>query len=377
MSQETLTARAPGKAKVRSRASYIRGRIAGRTGLYLVTVFLAFVFLLPLIWLVSSSLKPEQDVFQYPPNFLPTQIELGNYPYAMGQFPFVTALINTLAVTLGVMVGRLLTASMAAYAFARLRFPFRNALFLIVLSTMMIPYQVLLLPQYIIFRDLHWVDSLKPLIIPSFFGGGAFFIFLLRQFFMTIPKDYDDAARIDGAGMFDIYWRIILRMSLPVLGVVAIFTFMDCWNDFMGPLIYLQSTEKQTLAVAFRAWEISPQHLGFRHSWNHIMAMAPFSPYPRSLCSSWLSATSSRASWYRDSRAEAGLTRSSQGGNETWSARSTRAIQSPTSNRMGLRSTDSATFSSTASVLTFSSTSSCRRAIAGRRRKSSLRSPGS
>ena len=186
----------------------------------------------------------------------------------------INGLGNTMTIAVAVMVGRLLSASLAAYGFSRVRFPLREVLFLLVLSTLMIPYHVTLIPQYLIFRNLGWLDTLKPLYVPAFFGGGAFYIFLLRQFFLTIPKEYDDAARIDGCGILGVFWRIILPMSLPALGTVAIFTFMATWNDFLGPLIYLNTPEKQTLAVAIMQWERSIEHAGYKHNWNHIMAVS-------------------------------------------------------------------------------------------------------
>jgi ABC-type glycerol-3-phosphate transport system permease component len=199
-----------------------------------------------------------------------------NYPQALANFPFLQTGLNTMIIVLGVEIGRLLSASLAAYAFARVRIPWRRAFFILVLSTMMLPYHVTLIPQYILFRDLGWLNSFKPLIVPSFFGGGAFFIFLLRQFFMTIPKEYDDAARIDGCGTLGIYWRIILPLSKPALGTVAIFTFMGEWNDFFAPLIYLNTPDKWTLALAIKTWELTQQSgLGYKpQPYNHIMAIA-------------------------------------------------------------------------------------------------------
>ena len=241
---------------------------------YLPMAVLALVYTAPLIWLAGSSVKPESQIFEYPPSFIPRSFEWINYSDALVQFPFIVTGLNTLTIVLGVIVGRLLTASLAAYGFARLRFPGRNALFILVLTTLMIPYHVILIPQYLIFRDLGWLNTLKPLIVPAWFGGGAFFIFLLRQFFMTIPREYDDAARIDGCGFVQVWWHIILPMSLPALGAVAIFTFMGEWNDFLAPLIYLNTPEKHTLAIAVEQWRRSSVHTGYNHQWNHIMAVA-------------------------------------------------------------------------------------------------------
>ena len=259
------------------RRQKIGQRLLGRLFLYLVLAVLTIVLIAPLIWMVSASFKPEGHVFEYPPRLIAEQIQWWNYVEAWNQFPFWRSLRNTMTITVGAELGRLLSASLTAYVFARLRFPGRNALFLLVLSTMMIPYHVVLIPQYLLFRNLGWLDSFRPLIVPHFFGGGAFFVFLLRQFFMTIPRDYDDAARIDGAGTFAILWRIILPMSKPALATVAIFTFMGEWNDFLGPLIYLNSQEKYTLAIAIRQWQqVAVWGAGayMPPTWNAIMAMA-------------------------------------------------------------------------------------------------------
>jgi ABC-type glycerol-3-phosphate transport system permease component len=248
-------------------------RVLRRSLLYLLVTVLAFLFAAPMAWFVLSSLKPEAEIFTIPPKFFPSRYEWQNYPFALAQFDFFGSLGNTLFIIVAVFVGATLTASMAAYAFARLRFKFREALFVVVLSTMMIPGFVLIIPQYVIFKELGWLNSLKPLTIPAFFGGGAFTIFMLRQFFMTIPRDYDDAARIDGAGLFGIYWRIIMPLSTPVLGVVAINTFMAGWNDFFGPLIYINSPSKHTLTLAYMNWRRGMQHVGYRKTWSHIMAV--------------------------------------------------------------------------------------------------------
>ena len=175
------------------------------------------------------------------------------------------ALKNTMVVEVGVLIGRLLSATLVAYGFARLRFPLRGAIFVLVLCTMMIPYHVTLIPQYAFFRQLGWLNTPFPLIVPAWFGGGAFYIFLLRQFFLTIHRETDDAARIDGCGYFGIYWHVIVPMSLPALGTLTIFTFLAEWNDFLAPLIYLNDQETQTLAdchqqVADRRLRLDPKN---------------------------------------------------------------------------------------------------------------------
>ena len=269
-----LPVAAPTDGFLSERTWRVTRRVTGRVSLYLVLALGLVIFVAPMYWLAASSLKPEGDVFEYPPNFLPSQILWSNYPEAIASFPLVNSLKNSAFIIVTVELGRLLTASMAAFVFARIRFPFRDKLFLLVLSTMMIPYHVTLVPQYLIFRDLNMLDTPYPLILPNLFGGGAFFVFLLRQFFLTIPQDYDDAARIDGCGNFGIYWRIIMPISLPALGAVAIFTFMWTWEDFLGPVIYLNTPDNHTVSVAYVNWQRkSGMTYAFWKNWNHIMAM--------------------------------------------------------------------------------------------------------
>ena len=158
-------------------------------------------------------------------------------------------------ITIACIIGQTLSASLVAFGFSRMRFPGRNVLFIMVLSTMMLPVQVTQIPTFVLFTHLRWIDTLKPLIIPAFFGGGAFFIFLLRQFFMTLPSELEDAAKIDGCGPLGIYWNVALPLSKPALATVAVFSFMGHWNDFMGPLIYVQSMENKTLALGLNSFK--------------------------------------------------------------------------------------------------------------------------
>ena len=257
-------------------------RFAARALIYFLLIAVGVVLAFPFLWLVSTSLKTEADAFKMPPQIIPNPIQSQNYVAGVTAFPFLRSLRNTLILVLGVMVGSLLSASLAAYGFARLRFPGRDVLFVLVLSTMMIPVHVTLIPQYLLFRTLGWLGSFKPLIIPSFFGGGAFFIFLLRQFFMTVPLDYDDAARIDGCGTFSIYRRIILPLAKPALATAAIFIFMGQWNAFFGPLIYLNRFENQPLSVAFLTWtQMSHGSVSQRWvPWVEIMAVATLITLP-------------------------------------------------------------------------------------------------
>ncbi len=246
-----------------------------RVTLYVVLIALSLIFLVPLFWLITTSFKTQGDVFAFPPVWIPNPLEWGNYATAADRAPLGQWLINTATVTGFAVLGNVLTSSLVAFGFARLRFPGRGYLFILLLSTMMLPEVVLLVPQFILFRELGWVDTLLPLIVPSFFGGGAFNIFLVRQFYLTIPRDFDEAARLDGASNWQIWWQIVLPLSTPVLIAVAIFSFVSHWNDFMGPLIYLQSEDMKTLALGLRAF-ISPADA----SWNVSMAASMFLVIP-------------------------------------------------------------------------------------------------
>lgn len=214
-------------------------------------VILGGIFIIfPFYWMVMASFKTEWEAFQIPPTWIPTEWMFSNYHNALFAYvPFGRYFLNTTIITVGVLAGRLLTASLVAYAFARMRFFGRNVLFILVLSTMMVPFQVTIIPLFIIYRELAWLNTYAPLIVPAWFGGGAFFIFLLRQFIMTVNHELDDAARIDGCGWFSIFWRIILPLIMPALAAVAIFSFLWTWNDFFNPLIFLRSNELFTLAV--------------------------------------------------------------------------------------------------------------------------------
>lgn len=235
--------------------------------LYVVILTGAIGLSIPLIWLISSSLKDQARIFIYPPQWIPDPVRWDNYTRVFDQIPFLRFYWNTILVTSLAVMGQLLSASLVAFGFARLRFPGRDLLFLILLSTIMIPYHVTLIPTFVLFRMLGWLDTYAPLILPYWLGGGAFYIFLLRQFYMRLPIELDDAARIDGASTLGIYWRIVLPQAMPALGVVAIFTFLNHWNDFFNPLIYLNTTEKYTLALGinlFRGYQTT--------QWNLLMA---------------------------------------------------------------------------------------------------------
>ncbi len=218
---------------------------------YLVLLIGSIAFLFPLFWQVTTSLKTSEQTMLYPPLWWPASPQWQNYATLFERFPFWRYAGNSVFITSSVILGTLLSNSLAAYGFARLRMPGKDLIFMLLLSTLMLPGIVLVIPQFVLFHRLHWVDTFNPLIIPAFFGN-AFYIFLLRQFFLTIPRELEEAARIDGAGYLRIYAQIMLPMALPALIAVAIYTFIGSWNDFFGPLIYLSDQEKYTVAVALR-----------------------------------------------------------------------------------------------------------------------------
>jgi ABC-type glycerol-3-phosphate transport system permease component len=225
----------------------------GRIVIYVLVAALAVVYAFPFYWMVVLSLKNVTEIDNIPPTLWPTMPTPQNYVDALLQpnrfFPLY--FWNTVVmVSLGV-TGRILSNTVVAYGFARIPFPGRNALFVLVLSTMMIPDSVLLIPQFLLFKQFGWLDSILPLVVPRFVGS-AFFIFLLRQFYMTIPRELDEAAVIDGANHFQIFWHIILPLSRPILITVFALSFVELWNDFFGPLIYLNSRDKMVVAVALR-----------------------------------------------------------------------------------------------------------------------------
>lgn len=220
---------------------------------HLILVIVGIAFILPLVWMVSTSLKANRQMFVFPPQWIPNPVIWRNYPDVFSYAPFLLYLRNTLIIVVACIIGVTLSSSMVAYGFARLRAPGKDALFILVLSTMMLPYMVWMIPLYVLFTKMGWIDTFYPLTVPAFFGN-SLYIFLLRQFFMGIPKELEDAAKIDGCSYLRIYWQIMLPLVKPALATVAIFTFMGVWNDFLGPLLYLQTPEKYTLAIGLHVF---------------------------------------------------------------------------------------------------------------------------
>src|SRR5260221_7271895 len=220
----------------------------GAITIILLLVF-GFLMLMPFIWLVSSSLKSQIQIFQYPPEWIPNPALFQNFVDALRYKPFLLYFRDSLIIASLNVIAVVFTSSFCAYGFARIRFAGRNFWFGIVVATLFLPYVIVLVPQFIMFTRLGWVYSFLPLTVPLFFGGGAFNIFLLRQFFRTIPEALADAARIDGCSEFGIYWRIMLPLSRPAVITVGIFTFLTSWNDLLNQIIYLRTPDNFTIAV--------------------------------------------------------------------------------------------------------------------------------
>jgi ABC-type glycerol-3-phosphate transport system permease component len=223
--------------------------VAFKTFVMLLIIPGAILFLAPFLWMISTSLKDPRFTYIFPPQIIPNPVRWDNYLRVFQRLPFLKYGWNTVRMTGLCLIGHLTTASLVAYGFARLRFPGRDVLFILLLSTMMLPAQVTLIPTFLIYRQLEWIDTFKPLIVPDWLGGVPFTVFLLRQFITTLPIEMDEAAKIEGCGYFGIFWRIILPLLTPALAAVAIFVFMWNWNDIFYSLIYLSSEENWTLVL--------------------------------------------------------------------------------------------------------------------------------
>ena len=230
-----------------------RRKKAKHLGLHLLLITGSVVMLVPFAWMLSTSLKEPGDVFIYPPQWIPQPVQWENYQETVTVMPFGRFYLNSAIQAVSVTALQLLTASLAAYAFARLRFRGRDLLFMLYLATMMIPFPVTMIPNFVIMRYLNWIDTFRALILPPAFS--AFSTFLLRQYFMSIPVEMDDAARVDGASSFRIWWQIILPLSGPALATLAIFTFLGQWNSFLWPLIVTNSEEMRTLPVGLATFQ--------------------------------------------------------------------------------------------------------------------------
>ncbi len=238
--------------------------IFGRVMLYALLVGVSLWYLAPLFWMFMTSFMPLEQVGIFPPEWIPRQWQFHNYTDALDFWDFGNSLKNTLIITIFSLIGDLVSSTLVAYGFARFRFPFRDALFLILLATLMLPFAVRLIPVYIVYNKIVWVNTFWPLIAPNYFGS-AFFIFICRQFFLGIPQDLLDAAKIDGASEFRIFTQVMVPLAKPAIVVIAILSYQNSWNDFLGPLIYLQDAKLHTLAVGLYKFQSLPGQGGQYH----------------------------------------------------------------------------------------------------------------
>ena len=244
--------------------------------LFSVMSIVAFFMLIPFFWMLSTSLKAVGEVFEYPPRWLPSTFHWENYRTVWNIVPFARYMLNSFIVSTSVTILHLIIASLSAYAFARLEFPGRDKLFLLYLATLMIPGQVTMIPNFILVKILGWTDTYAGLILPNAFT--AFGVFLLRQFFLTIPKEYEDAAKIDGASYFQIYLKVILPLAIPGISTLAIFTFVFQWNNLLWPLIVVNRESMKTITIGLASFQGM-----YGTSWNLLMAAAVMGVLPSAI----------------------------------------------------------------------------------------------
>lgn len=243
--------------------------------IYVILILGCVIMAMPFLWMIVSSLKSAGEIWTFPPVFFPKDIKWANYIEAWKALPFDKFFINTLIVTISVTVGQLFTCSLGGYAFARLQFPARDKIFLGYLATLMIPFPVIMIPLFILMKNIGWVDSLIGLIVPGLFS--AWGTFLMRQFMLSIPRDLEDAAKIEGCSLWGIYWRIILPLCKPVLATLGIFTFLATWNDFLWPLIMINTIPKKTLPLGLVMFQA---RIAAETPWHLIMAASCFTIVP-------------------------------------------------------------------------------------------------
>ncbi len=257
-------------ARVDTAVDALGPRATGRWARRLSAVVIvagAVAVLLPLAWMLSTSLKPESQVFRSPIEWVPSTIRLENYPEAVTLIPFWDYALNSLFVTVPVVIGTVLSSAAVAYAFARMRAPGLRWLFVLVIAAIMLPGEVTLLPSFLLFKELGWVGTYLPLTVPAWLGGGAFNIFLLRQYFLTIPREQEELARVEGHGFISILLRVIIPQSWPAVSVVAALQFVDVWNDFLGPLLYITDQSRYTLPLGLNFYKDI-----YNTQWAHLMA---------------------------------------------------------------------------------------------------------
>ena len=270
----TLTEQGRGAARdMRQRSERSRGQLQ-RLIAYAIIIPLAFCYVFPFYWMVSTALKSDLEIFVWPPILWPSVPQWQNFPAALDYIPFWSYMWNTIVIAVLTVVGTVVSSSLIAYGFSRIPWRGREVLFLIYLSTLMLPFQVTMIPLYIVFKNLGWTGSILPLVVPAFFGN-PFYVFLLRQFFMSIPGELSEAARVDGSSELRTFLAIILPLSRPALAAVALFTFLASYRDFLGPLIYLSSQEQWTISLGLNMFKNQ-----YGAQWQLMMAAAAVSLAP-------------------------------------------------------------------------------------------------
>ncbi len=251
---------------------------AGRAGVYLLLALGGAIILVPFLWMLSTSLKSDSALTAYPPQWIPNPVVPGNYQEAWTSLPFDRFLLNTVFMTTLAMIAEIFTAAIVAYGFARFRFPGRNVLFIILLSTMMLPGILTLIPKFLIWREVGRIDTFSPLTVGAWFAWGPSYIFLLRQFFLTIPREIEEAAIIDGANVFQVFREIMLPLVKPALLAIAVLSFQGNWNTFEGALIYLSTLEKYPMVLGLQFYGATLSNTA--PQWNLMMAMATVMALP-------------------------------------------------------------------------------------------------
>ena len=259
------------------RASAARSRPRVRWDLvlaYVVLAVAALAFALPFFWLVTTAFKPDREIFAFPPQWVPNPPIFDHFVKGLNAYPFGRFFLNSLTVSALGALGAVLSSSLAAYGLSRIDWPGRNILFAAILGTILLPFQVRLIPLFLTYNALHWIDTLLPLFVPYFFGN-AFAIFLLRQFFRSIPRDLADAARIDGANEWQIYWQLFMPLAKPAIATVALLTFVERWDDYLGPLIFITSRENATVSLGLSLFRDQ-----YGNSWGQLMAVTTVALIP-------------------------------------------------------------------------------------------------
>lgn len=268
-SEETKTEKlTPPKVSTSFFKSQKQSKRMGNVFTYILLLLVSVVLMLPLVWMVSTSLKPMTEIAQFPPTLLPESVQWENYVETIRSFPFFRYAGNTLYITFFVVLGNVVSNSFIAYGFSKIKFPGRDILFSLVLSTMMIPGFVLMIPQYVLFSEIGWVGTYLPLIVPSFFGSG-FNIFLMRQFYLSIDDELIEAAQMDGANHLFIWSRLMIPLTKPALITIGIQSFNGAWNDFLGPLLYIHDESQYTLQIGLQVFQNQSTT-----QWNYLMAGA-------------------------------------------------------------------------------------------------------